>query len=298
MQASVRKHRHHDWCFEIVTYAIMVFVIIVTLYPFLNMVAISLNDTLDASLGGIGLIPRKFTLSNYRIILDNKEIYSAFVMSVLRTVVGTVSALFCTALLGYILAQDHFVLRKFTTMMIVFTMYVSAGLIPGYFMKKLLGLINSFWVYIIPNLCGSFHVILIRTYLKGIPNSVYESARLDGAKEFTVFSRIIVPMAKPVLATVALYIAVNQWNSWFDTYMFASGNKALNTLQFELMKMVQSSASANANSSSAVNTVKGTLSPLSIRATITVVTAIPILMVYPFLQKYFVAGMNIGSVKE
>ncbi|SHH79255.1 carbohydrate ABC transporter permease [Clostridium grantii] len=278
----------------------LTFLLIVTLYPFLNMIAVSLNDATDSLRGGIYLWPREFTLYNYKNILKDTTIYHATMISVLRTVIGTTTSLVAHVILAYILSRKDFVFRKPLTAILVLTMYFSGGLIPTYFLFRSLHLLNSFNVYIVPALLSAFNVIIIRTYIEGLPNSLIESAKIDGANEMQVLIKIITPLILPVIATVALFISVGQWNSWFDTYIFASSNEKLSTLQYELMKKL-ASAQQNMSASGPDYSAKGgsqSVTPNSIRATMTIIATAPILCVYPFLQKYFITGLTLGGVKE
>ena len=185
-------------------------------------------------------------------------------------------------------------------------MYVNAGLIPGYMLIKNLGMLNSYAVYIIPGLVDVFNFILVRTYINGLPNSFVESARIDGANEFKIFIKIIMPLIVPSIAMTCLFVAVNAWNSWFDTYLYCSGKKDLHSLQYVLMSFLQASqnqsnsaADANALAIAASSGAGSAMvTPVSIRASITMIATLPILVVYPFVQKYFVVGMTIGGVKE
>lgn len=277
----------------------MLLVMVVTLYPFLNTIAVSFNNGLDTIRGGIYLWPREWTLQNYVSVFQNPNLTQAAFISVARTVVGTVVQLFCTAMLAYVLSRKEYMFNKLVTTLFVVTMYFSGGLIPGYMLIKQVGLLNSFWVYIIPGLIGVFNMIVIRTYIQGLSEGLIESAKMDGAGDFRIFMRIVLPLSKPVLATVALFIAVGQWNSWFDSMLYTAGNRNLTTLQYELMKLLSSATSqgGTVNVDSYKN-VTNMVTPVSIRAAITVVTAMPIVLLYPFLQKYFVTGLTIGGVKE
>jgi putative aldouronate transport system permease protein len=289
-----------DKAFDICNVILMIGLMIVTLYPFVNMLAVSFNDANDSIKGGIYLWPRLWTLENYRYIFGESSIYHSTLVSALRTVIGTVVAVFCTAMLSYTISRQDYVLRRFVTMFFVFTMYFSGGLIPGYLLIKNLGLINSFWVYIIPGVIGVFNMIVIRSFIEGLPEGILESARIDGAGEFTTFLRIVLPLTIPALATVSLFVMVGQWNSWFDVFLYNSSNLKLSTLQYELMKILQTSNTATSQASSEVYAQSGnvtTVTPSSIRATMTIIASTPILMVYPFLQKYFVQGMTVGGVK-
>lgn len=299
--SRLRNSSTGDRAFDTINIIFMLCLMIVTIYPFINMIAVSLNDANDAIRGGIYLWPRVWTLDNYKYIFGESDIYHATLISALRTVIGTVVSVFCTAMLAYTVSRQEFVLRKFVTMFFVFTMYFSGGLIPGYLLIRDLGLIGSFWVYIIPGVIGVFNMIVIRSFIEGLPEGILESARIDGAGEFTTFIRVVLPLTIPAMATVSLFVAVGQWNSWFDVFLYNSSNKELSTLQYELMKILQTSTTAATSSASDVYQSaesSGTaVTPTSIRATMTIIASVPILMVYPFLQKYFVQGMTIGGVK-
>lgn len=292
--------------FDAIIYITLIFVVIATVYPFWNTIAISFNDGLDSLTGGIKLLPRKFTWQNYKNLFTTDRIFHAGIISVTRTVLQTVLSVFCTTMLAYALSRKEFVLRKGLTTILVISMYVNAGLIPGYMLIKNLHLLGKYSVYIIPCLVDVFNFILVRTYINGLPDSFVESARIDGANEFRIFIQIIWPLITPSIAMVSLFTAVNAWNSWFDTYLYCSNKPKLHSLQYVLMSILQASQnqSANANdaNSMAVAASSGSattsVTPISTRSAITVVATLPILVVYPFVQKYFVVGMTIGGVKE
>ncbi|PCL89537.1 carbohydrate ABC transporter permease [Paenibacillus lautus] len=300
----VRKKSVEPILFNTFNTLFMIGLVVVTLYPFLNTIVVSLNAGNDTIRGGIYLWPREFTWQNYKAVFASGTIYDAFWISVARTVLSTLLNLVLTTMLAYTLSRREYVFRKPITLIFILTMYFNAGLIPGYFLMKDLHLLNSFWVYVIPSMISAFNMIVIRTYIGTIPESLVESARIDGAGDFKIFIRIIFPLCKPVLATIALFVAVGAWNSWFDAFIYTSSRQELSTLQYELMKLLSSSMNANSNPAvaagagmtkdSAVNMV----TPISIRAAVTVVASVPILLVYPFMQKYFVVGLNVGSVKE
>ncbi|QOS79137.1 carbohydrate ABC transporter permease [Paenibacillus sp. JNUCC31] len=299
--SRLRNSSTGDRAFDTINIIFMVCLMIVTIYPFINMIAVSFNNANDAIRGGIYLWPRLWTLDNYKYIFGESDIYHATLISALRTIIGTVVSVFCTAMLAYTLSRQEFVLRKFVTMFFVFTMYFSGGLIPGYLLIRDLGLIGSFWVYIIPGVIGVFNMIVIRSFIEGLPEGILESARIDGAGEFMTFIRVVLPLTIPAMATVSLFVAVGQWNSWFDVFLYNSSNKELSTLQYELMKILQTSTtSATSSASDAYQSAESNaraVTPTSIRATMTIIASVPILMVYPFLQRYFVQGMTIGGVK-
>lgn len=288
--------------FHTLNTAFMLFVVVVTLYPFLHTLAISFNDGSDSLTGGIFVWPRVWTLENYKAVFVSGTIYHAAFISVSRTVISTILGVFLTTMLAYTLAQPQYIFRKSISMLFILTMYFNAGLIPNYFLIKELGLRNNFLVYILPALVSAFNLIVIRTYIRSLPGSLVESAKIDGAGDFRIFWKIIFPLCTPVLATVALFIAVGSWNSWFDTFLYASSDIRLSSLQYEMMKLLGSTMSTNNDPSmlagNQADQVQAMVTPASIRAAITIVTAMPILFVYPFLQKYFVVGLNLGSVKE
>jgi len=278
----------------------MIFVIVITLYPFLNILAISLNNAIDTAKGGIHILPRDFTFANYvEIFSSNDRLLQAFIMSVTRTVVGTATGIIASTMLAYTLSRKDFVFNKPVALLLVLTMFVGGGLIPDYMLIRQLGLINQFSVYILPMLISAFNVIVIRSFMDNLPVALEESAKIDGANDFTIFVRIILPLSMPVIATISLFLAVGQWNSWFDTYLYARTNESLTTLQYELMKILDNasaSGSSGVNTHSAKHLAKQT-NPQSIKMAITIIATVPILFVYPFLQKYFVTGLTLGAVK-
>lgn len=287
-----------DKIFCVCNAVFMFLFVVVTIYPVLNTVAISFNDGVDAVRGGIHLFPRVFSLQNYKVVLNKEGIAVAALITVARTIVGTLLALIANAVLAFIVSRKRFLFQSSLSLFWVITMYVNGGMIPVLLLYKSLGLTNSFWVYVIPGMVSAFNMLVLRTYMKGIPDSLEESAQLDGAGYMTIFYKIISPLCKPVYATVALFVAVYQWNSWFDTMLYNRMKEEYTTLQYELMKLLssamQQSGSATTSNAGSANVV----TPTSIRAAATVITMLPIICLYPFLQKYFVTGLTIGGVKE
>ena len=279
-----------DWILLVV----FVFLIIITLYPFLNVLAISFNDPIDTMRNINMVIPRQFTTSNYVYIFKENNLIAPLLLSVLRTVLGAGLGVICTAMLAYVLSRKDFYFNKVFTLLFVVTMYVSGGLIPEYLLlMRTLGLGNNFLVYIIPGLIWVYNVILVRSFIEGLPIALKEAARVDGANDFIIWGRIILPLCKPVLATVGLFVAVGQWNAFMDTYLYA---KELPTLQYVLYQIMET-ATIKVDPHAAEQ-MKNAVSPLSVRMAITIVATVPILLVYPFLQKYFVGGMTVGAVKD
>ncbi|WP_211749743.1 carbohydrate ABC transporter permease [Paenibacillus sp. Marseille-Q4541] len=284
--------------FDFANYILMAIILIVTLYPFLNVLAISLNDSTDTVRGVIYLWPREFTLENYKTIFQYEGLVQGAKISLARTIIGTILGLLSSSMLAYTLSRPDFRVKKFVSTFLALTMYFSGGLIPGYILMRDLNLIGTFWIYILPMMVSAFNVFVIRSFIDGLPYALQESAKLDGANDFTIYYKVILPLCKPVLATIALFLAVGQWNSWFDTYLYNGSKPELTTLQYELMKVLQSTQQGGSNiNANDMAQQMAQVSPESIRMAITIVVTVPILLVYPFLQKYFVGGMTLGAVK-
>ncbi|GGG01258.1 sugar ABC transporter permease [Paenibacillus albidus] len=288
-----------DRIFDLVVYVAITMVTIVTLYPFLNVLAISFNDSTDSIKGGITIYPRVFTLKNYETIFAYSGLMTGLKISILRTVTGTILGLISASMLAFTLSRVDFQARKFVSTFLALTMYVSGGLIPFYILIKNLEMMGTFGVYVLPSLVSAFNVFVIRSFIDGLPYALQESAKLDGANDFTIYWRIILPLTKPALATIALFLAVGQWNAWIDTYLYNGSKDTLTTLQYELMKVIQSTTT-NADTFRGRNMtqVMAQISPESVKMAITIVVTVPILLVYPFLQRYFIKGMTLGSVKS
>jgi putative aldouronate transport system permease protein len=265
-----------------------------TVYPFIYLLVVSLNETTDALKGGLYLFPRKLTFENYTYVFENKQLLRASFNSVLRTVIQTVLNVFLCGMIAYVLSRRDFMFRKLFSFILILTMYISGGLIPTYLLIKNLGLMNTFAVYIVPGLVSAFFVFVMRTYFEQLPEGIVESAYIDGANDFRIYTQIILMVSLPVVATIALFVAVGEWNSWFDNYLYNSRNEKLAVLQYELQKMIQK---VDMSASEGTDKAK-TISPLTIKSTLTILVTVPILLVYPFLQKYFVKGLTLGSVKD
>jgi putative aldouronate transport system permease protein len=290
-----------DMVFDIINFIIMIFIVVVTLYPFLNTLIYSLNEPLDSIRGDLYLWPRKFTLNNYAIILKEPTIYMATLISVLRATIGAILNALGSVIVAYTLTKKDFVLNKFYSYFFVFSMYFSGGLIPTYFLIRDLNLLNNFLVYILPAIVSAWNIMVVRSYISGLPASLVESAKIDGAGELRIIFSIIIPLSMPVIACIILFVAVGQWNSWFDTMLYCGNNNALSTLSYELQKVLQSSTTVS-NQNAAANALipdnmRSHVTAQSTRATMTIIAILPILCTYPFLQKYFVKGITLGGVK-
>ncbi len=286
-----------DVIFEIVVVIFLTTFVIVTLYPVINTVALSFNDGIDAVRGGIYLWPRKLSMKNYKTVFAMQNIWVGAKVTVARTVLATLTSLFANALLAFVVSRKRFLFKSQLSLFWVITMYVNGGMIPVFLLYKNLGLTGTFHVYWVPGMISAFNMLVMRTYMEGIPESLEESAQLDGAGYFTIFKDIISPLCKPVYATIALFIAVWQWNSWFDAMLYNRMKTEYTTLQYELMKLLSSVMQQSGSAENAKNGA-ATITPITIRSAVTVATMLPIICLYPFLQRYFVTGLTIGGVKE
>lgn len=276
----------------ILKYAFFILVAALILYPIINMVAYSFNDQYDALRRGIYLLPRRWSGNNGYVRLFEYTGFSVGLKNTaLRTVIGTVSSLGATALLSFILSRKKFLFKSWLSFFWIFAMYASAGLIPTYILYRKLYLYESFWVYIIPNLVSIANIFVIRSYMKGIPDSLEEAAQLEGADYLKIFRSIISPLCKPVYAATGLFIAVSHWNSWFDAFYYNRFESQYTLAQYELMKLLNSMMWYNGtgcNSPTSYSTVCAAM----------LLTLIPVAIAYPFFQKYFITGINVKSLKD
>ncbi|WP_439823117.1 carbohydrate ABC transporter permease [Paenibacillus amylolyticus] len=284
-----------DWILDILITVILLIIVFITLYPFYYILIITFNSGSDSNLGGMYLWPREFTLGNYIYFIEDPKWVNAFLVSILRTIVGTVLAVFFTSMVAYGLAKRDLMFRKTYFFIVVVAMNFSGGLIAFYIVLKSLGLINTFGVYVIPSMLNLFFLLIAISFFREIPDELGESARIDGASELRIFFSIVVPVSMPLMATMSLFIGSGQWNSWLDSAYFVQ-NENLRTLTYRMMQVINQSMVPTGDAAAA-SMSRAKVTPFSIQATAMVVSIIPILGVYPFLQKYFVSGMMLGSVK-
>ncbi len=296
-----KKMAKEDLIFTIFNTAFLVLFAVVTLYPVLNTLAYSFNEGNDAVRGGIHLLPRRWSLRNYEeILFERPGIRVGAKITVLRTIIGTLTSLAANALLSFILSRKKFLFKSSLSLFWVITMYASGGLIPTLILFRYLHLTSSFWVYVIPGMVSAFNIMVLRTYMAAIPDSLEEAAQLEGAGYMRIFVSIVTPLCKPVYATIALFVAVYHWNSWFDAMLYNRFDPQYTTLQYELRKLLDSvSATTGQTSGTAITeAAANTITPVTVRAAATIATMAPIIALYPFLQRYFVTGLTIGGVKE
>ena len=267
--------------------------------PFLNIIALSLNDGQDAQRGNISFWPREWTFDNYAEVFEDPYLLNSYKITILRVVIGTVVSVFLTAMASYALKFKTLPGRTFFTMMILFTMLFYGGIVPYYILLKSIKLINTFWVFIIPTFYSAWNILLMRTFFMTIPESLEESAKLDGANDFLVFFAIIIPLSKPVISVIALFNGVAHWNDWFAGTFFVS-DKNLHPLQTVLRALLMSAEALRKRMfilQTAPQDARLNVTTESLKMATIIVATIPVVLIYPLIQKYFVKGVMIGSVK-
>ena len=302
-KANYIKRTPSGTVFDVFNVLLMLILSFIFIYPFWNQLCVSLNDGIDAQRGGIYFWPRMFTLGNYEYILNTNGILESLLWSVLRVIVGTSTKLLATGMLAYITTVRFFSFRKKLRAMFVITMYFSGGMIPFYLWMIKLGLLETFTIYWLPSLLGGYEMMIIATYISGLPDAMFESARIDGAREITIYTKVALPLCLPVFAALGIMVAVGHWNSWFDVMVYNASGK-FDTLQMMLrniliesdkIKQLMNDATVGTG---AVKSAASRISTTSMRAATMMMVTIPIVIVYPFFQKYFVKGISIGAVKE
>lgn len=292
------KMNREDIVVSVLGYTIFSVLLLIFAYPFYYLLISTISDNNLVSMNKISLYPVGLHLNNYVEVMKLKRLQDAAWISIARTLAGTAISLLVTSYVGYFFTKEKMWHRKFFYRFTVATMYFSAGTIPIYLNIKMLGLLNNFWVYVIPGCLSIYNMILVKTYMESLPASLEEAAEIDGAGYFTRFFRIVLPLCKPILATVGLFCAVGQWNALFDTKLYITDTK-LYTLQFvlyeyyEQVKSIQETIVLHGGGQDMLNAA----SSQSVRLTMTAVTVIPIICVYPFIQKYYMKGIMVGAVK-
>ncbi|WP_127532925.1 carbohydrate ABC transporter permease [Paenibacillus kobensis] len=289
-----------DKVMKTIIYSLLLVLAFITFYPFWNSLVLSFNVGSDAAAGGITFWPRKFTFENYELVFKEKSIYHAYLITVLRTVVGTLVAMFFTALFAYAMSKKGIVFKKFYTLFAIFTMFFQGGLIPYFVVMYNVHLYNTFWFLILHGMISVYNMIIFRTFFMELPDGLEESAKIDGCSNFGVFFRIVVPISGPVIATLSLFTAVFLWNDWFTPSVFIN-NQNLIPLQTTLVQIINAGATAslltNVNSHTA-SMLQNTVTVKTLQMATMMVATLPILAVYPFLQRFFVKGVLVGSLKE
>lgn len=285
-----------DWLVDSVNLVLLLFVVIATFYPFYFVLVISFNEGIDAAKGGIYFWPRALTLDNYDAFFSDPKWRLSFRVSVARTIAGTVLGVLFTCLVAYGLSYKQLLFKKAYYTIIIIAMYFSGGLIPYYVVLRELNLLNHFGVYIIPAMLNLFFLLIAVSFFREIPDELQESAKIDGANELGIFFRIILPVSRPLLATMSLFLGVGQWNSWVDSAYFVQ-SEHLRTLTYRMMQIINQASLPTDTIGSGIASSMNTVTTFSVQVTAMVVSIVPIMCVYPFLQKHFVKGVMLGAVK-
>ena len=289
------RKKPSEHVFDAILILYMTLIVIITLYPFWYVLVISFNEGMDANRGGIYFWPRVFSTTNYEAVFRNSSLLRGFFLSVARTVVGTLSAVFFTSMVAYALSHQQLVARKAYMLYGTITMFFGAGLIPYYLLIRDLGLRNTFWVYIIPVLFNFYNMIVIMAFFRQLPGDLEESAKIDGAGYWRIFLRIVLPLSTPILATMCLFNGVYHWNEYFTAVLYIDKPELL-PIQTILFKIVAESSAIKMLYVPDV-IARRKLTPESVKMATMMVATFPIICVYPFLQKYFAKGILVGSLK-
>ena len=298
----VEKRSINDIIFDILNYAFFIIFTLICVFPFYYLFINTISDNGLVSKGLVNFYPRGLHIKNYIALKDVNGLGMSFIVTLARTVIGTIVSTVASGVVGYLVTKKEMWHRKIFYRFMIITMYFSAGLIPWFTTMQMLGLTNTFWAYIIPGIVSVYNIIMVKTYIESIPAELEESASIDGASYMTIFVKIIWPLSKPILATIAIWCAVGHWNSFQDSLVLMSGAPKLKTLQERLYIYLNQSSNLAASMGTATTGLSETqrqqmLNTKSIQYTVAMVTAIPILCVYPFMQKYFVKGLMLGAVK-
>ena len=295
------RTRPGDMLFNLINYLIFILFTVACIFPFYYLFINTISDNDLVVKGVINFIPRGLHLDNYKSLLNVSDLSNAFLVSVGRTLLGTAFMVAASAFVGYLVTKQEMWGRKFWYRFIIITMYFNAGLIPWFLNMQMLGLTNTFWAYIIPGIVAPYNIILVKTYIESIPAELEESAQIDGATHMVIFRKIIWPLSKPILATIAIFGAVGHWNSFTDSLILMQSAPTLYTLQHRLYIYLNTASNLSALMESGGQVsdavLKSALSAKVIKYTISMVTVIPILVVYPFMQRYFEKGIMLGAVK-
>ena len=262
------------------------------IYPLYYVLIGSFNQGADYSKGGVYLLPRLFTFENYKVVLEEVAMWKSYLVTIARTAIGTVTALIFTSAVAYAMSRGNLRFKKIFYALNIFTMFFGGGLVPYFLIIKMIGLYDSFWVYIIPGLYSVYNMIVMSSFFKSISNEIHEAAIMDGANEFRIWWQIYVPLSKPVLATVALWLAIGHWNSYFDTMIYTTSAKH-QTLQYYLLKAINSSTITEGMPAEMLQRV----SAKTISLAAIIISIIPVLFFFPFIRKNFQSGIMVGSLK-
>lgn len=290
-----------DYIFNFINKTFFVLFALICIFPFYYLFINTISDNSLSQIGAIKLYPRGIHFDNYKALVNVNNLGNAILVSVGRTVIGTILMVLASGFVGYLVTKKEMWGRKVWYRALVITMYFNAGLIPCYLIMNMLGLTNNFLVYIIPGIVAPYNIILVKTYIESIPAELEESAFMDGAGHFKVFVSIIWPLCKPILATIAIFGAVGQWNSFTDSMIYMPDNPKLYSLQYQLYIYLNTNSNLKAlmesGGSLSADAVQASLNLRTVKFTVAMITILPIIFIYPFMQRYFENGIMLGAVK-
>lgn len=267
-------------------------------FPFYNLLVLSFNDAYDAIRGGIYFWPRKWSLANYITVLSNPALGKSYIVTIARTVIGTVTSVLATGMVSYGLSKKQLMFRKLYLTLATITMFFSGGLVPDFILMRNLNLTNNFWVYIVPSLISAWNIMVMKSFFVSIPASLEEAAQMDGYNHLQIFFKVVIPICMPAFACISLFNGVAQWNAWFDAYIYIT-NPELFPLQTILVRIIKQSAAIQNLKAEFSKGVSGEqMTPEAIQVATMMIAIGPVILIYPFLQKYYVRGIALGSIKE
>ena len=288
-----RKRCASDWFLDIFKVVFLVLVTVICVYPFWNIFVVSINDATDALRGGLYFLPRKLSLASYKDILGRATFLHGILITVLRTAIGTPLAVLVTTALAYVLSRKELLFRKQLNLFFIFTMYFGGGMIPNYVLMTYLGLRDTVAAFILPGLIGTYYVLLMKSFFAGIPRELEEAGSIDGLTHIGIFFKIVLPLSKPIMATMALFYMTGYWSNWFNAFLYLDDKKKW-PVAYYLRQIINGSATSNDPGA----TADAAQIASNIKSCCMVLTAAPLICIYPFIQKYFVQGMMLGGVKE
>lgn len=299
MKIRKSKFKITEVLFDYINIMFMCIICLMVIYPIWYIFVLSLNEGMDAGFGGIYFFPRKFTLENYAMVFKNEQVVTSFIVTISRTIIATILNVVTTSMLAFVLTKKYLIGRKLFLTICTITMYFSGGIIPSFLVMKNLGFVDNYLVLVIPGMVSFYNALIFMSFFRQLPDAIEESAKIDGANELLIYARIIMPMSLPVIAVISLFVGVYFWNEYFVGVIYIIRNTYLQPIQtflYTIISTAQGSAEAIKYSTGAPDETTAYTSKSLKLATMFVTTA-PIIIVYPFVQKYLVKGMMIGSVK-
>lgn len=292
------KRTRGEKIFNVFNYIILVLLSFTTVYPFLYTLSIAVSTMVVADAPGLHILPTwgEITFDPFMLVFQNPEIWTAYGYTLYRTIVGTILSVFVTSFFGYALSRPNLMWKKFFSAYLIFTMIFHGGQIPTFLNIKSLGLLNNILVYILPYLITAYNTVVAKSFFAGIPEALNESAKIDGAGEFRTFFQIIMPLSKPIIMTLALWIAVYHWNAWFDSMLYMTDGKKIVVQQY-IQRIVNENKTGEITNAGADRNAGANMTPETVKSASIMVTVIPILCFYPFIQKFFIKGVTLGAVK-